>query len=89
MIFATGLAILTSVFPPTKEARSLDQRGCRVHRAFPGTSPGGLLTNIPLEKRFSCNPSFGSPYILVLWRLKEEWLKQRGAFDLEALSFTE
>ena len=86
MIFATGLAILTSVFPPHKRGKVL---GISVAAVYTGLSMGpvlgGLLTQyFTWRSVFLANLPFGiAILILVLWRLKEEWAEAKGeAFDL-------
>jgi len=86
MIFATGLAILTSVFPPHERGKVL---GISVAAVYTGLSMGpvlgGLLTQyFTWRSVFLANFPFGiAILILVLWRLKEEWAEAKGeAFDL-------
>ena len=86
MIFATGLAILTSVFPPHERGKVL---GISVAAVYTGLSMGpvlgGLLTQyFTWRSVFLANLPFGiAILILVLWRLKEEWAEAKGeAFDL-------
>jgi EmrB/QacA subfamily drug resistance transporter len=86
MIFATGLAILTSVFPPHERGKVL---GISVAAVYTGLSTGpvlgGLLTqHFTWRSVFLATLPFGIVIIiLVLWRLKEEWAEAKGeAFDL-------
>ena len=86
MIFATGLAILTSVFPPHERGKVL---GISVAAVYTGLSLGPVLGGL-LTQHFhwrsvflSILPLGLSTIILVLWRLKEEWAEAKGeAFDL-------
>ena len=86
MIFATGLAILTSVFPPHERGKVL---GISVAAVYTGLSLGpvlgGLMTqHFTWRSVFLVNLPFGiAILVLVLWRLKEEWAEAKGeAFDL-------
>ncbi len=86
MIFATGLAILTSVFPPHERGKVL---GISVAAVYTGLSLGpvlgGLLTqHFTWRSVFLASLPFGIIIlILVLSRLKEEWAEAKGeAFDL-------
>jgi len=86
MIFATGLAILTSVFPPHERGKVL---GISVAAVYTGLSLGpvlgGLMTqHFTWRSIFLVNLPFGiAILVLVLWRLKEEWAEAKGeAFDL-------
>jgi EmrB/QacA subfamily drug resistance transporter len=86
MIFATGIAILISVFPPHERGKVL---GISVAAVYTGLSLGpvlgGLLTqHFTWRSVFLVNLPFGiAILILVLFRLKEEWAEAKGeAFDL-------
>jgi EmrB/QacA subfamily drug resistance transporter len=86
MIFATGLAILTSVFPPHERGKVL---GISVAAVYTGLSLGpvlgGLMTqHFTWRSVFLVTLPFGiAILVLVLWRLKEEWAEAKGeAFDL-------
>ncbi len=86
MIFATGLAILTSVFPPHERGKVL---GISVAAVYTGLSLGpvlgGLMTqHFTWRSVFLVILPFGiAILVLVLWRLKEEWAEAKGeAFDL-------
>jgi EmrB/QacA subfamily drug resistance transporter len=86
MIFATGLAILTSVYAPHERGKVL---GISVAAVYTGLSLGpvlgGLLTqHLTWRSVFLANLPFGIVIlILVLWRLDEEWAEAKGqAFDL-------
>ena len=87
MIFATGLAILTSAFPPHERGKVL---GISVAAVYTGLSVGpvvgGLLTqHFTWRSVFLVNLPFGiAILLLVLFRLKEEWAEAKGeAFDLK------
>ena len=86
MIFATGMAILTSVFPPQERGRAL---GINVAAVYTGLSLGpflgGLLTHhLTWRSVFLMNVPLGLIIIcLVFWKLKGEWAEARGEkFDL-------
>lgn len=86
MIFGTGVAILTSVFPPGERGRVL---GINVAAVYTGLSVGPFLGGI-LTQSFGWRSIFfvmiplGLVVIaFVLWRLKGEWAEARGEpFDL-------
>ena len=85
MIFATGIAILTSVFPPGQRGRVL---GINVAAVYSGLSCGpflgGLLTqHFSWRSIFLFNLPLGAGIIVLVWkRLKGEWAEARGeAFD--------
>ena len=87
MIFSTGIAILTSVFPPQERGKVL---GISVAAVYTGLSLGpvlgGLLTqHFTWRSVFLVNLPLGVVIlILVLWGLKEEWAEAKGeAFDLK------
>jgi len=87
MIFATGLAILTSAFPPQERGKAL---GISVAAVYTGLSMGpvlgGLLTqHFTWRSVFLVNLPFGiAILLLVLFRLKEEWAEAKGeSFDLK------
>lgn len=81
MIFSTGVAILTSVFPPEKRGRVL---GINVAAVYAGLSlgppAGGLLTQyLGWRSIFWVNVPLGLAIIaLVLWKLGDEWAEARG-----------
>jgi EmrB/QacA subfamily drug resistance transporter len=81
MIFATGIAIVTSVFPPGERGRVL---GITVAAVYSGLScgplAGGWLTQaFSWRSVFLVPAPFGIGLILVtLWKLKGEWAGARG-----------
>jgi EmrB/QacA subfamily drug resistance transporter len=86
MIFATGIAILTSVFPPQERGKAL---GINVAAVYIGLSLGpflgGFLTqHFTWRSVFLLNVPLGLIIIwLVLWKLKGEWAEAKGEkFDL-------
>ncbi len=86
MIFATGIAILSSVFPPQERGKAL---GINVAAVYTGLSLGpvlgGFLTqHLTWRSVFLFNVPLGLIIIcLVLWKLKGEWAEAKGEkFDL-------
>ncbi|MFO7740440.1 MAG: MFS transporter [Desulfatiglandaceae bacterium] len=86
MIFATGIAILTSVFPLSERGKAL---GINVAAVYLGLSfgpfLGGVLTqHFTWRSVFLVNIPFGIVIItLVWWKLKGEWAEARGEkFDV-------
>jgi EmrB/QacA subfamily drug resistance transporter len=86
MIFATGIAILTSVFPPKERGKAL---GINVAAVYLGLSfgpfLGGFLTQyFTWRSVFLINVPFGIVIIaLVWWKLKGEWAEAKGEkFDV-------
>lgn len=86
MIFATGIAILTSVFPPRERGKAL---GINVAAVYLGLSfgpfLGGSLTQyFTWRSVFLINVPFGIVIIaLVWWKLKGEWAEAKGEkFDV-------
>jgi EmrB/QacA subfamily drug resistance transporter len=81
MIFGTGVAILTSVFPAKERGRAL---GINVAAVYTGLSVGpligGLLTqHFGWQSIFILNAGLGLIVILfVLWKLKGEWTGAKG-----------
>jgi EmrB/QacA subfamily drug resistance transporter len=81
MIYGTGVAILTSVFPPGERGKAL---GTNVAATYTGLSLGpvlgGLLTqNLGWRSIFLVNVPLGlAVIVLVLWKLKGEWAEARG-----------
>ncbi len=86
MIFSTGVAILTSVFPPEERGRVL---GINVAAVYAGLSlgpfVGGLLTQyLGWRSIFWANVPLGLLIIaLIFWKLKGEWAEAKGEkFDI-------
>ncbi|MBK6901177.1 MAG: MFS transporter [bacterium] len=86
MIFGTGIAILTSVFPDRERGRAL---GINVAAVYAGLAAGPFLGGILVEHLgwrsvFYANvPAGGLIVLVVLRRLKGEWAESRGEpFDL-------
>ena len=86
MIFATGIAILTSVFPADERGRAL---GINVAAVYIGLSLGpllgGLLTQyLTWRSVFFVNVPFGMLIVFIVYRkLKAEWAESKGeAFDM-------
>lgn len=81
MIFSTGMAILTSVFPPTERGRAL---GINVAAVYIGLSLGpfigGLLTqHLSWRAVFLLNVPLGTATVaVILTKLKGEWSEARG-----------
>ena len=81
MIFGTGVAILTSVFPPRERGRAL---GINVAAVYTGLSLGPLVGGV-LTGRFGWRSVFFLNALLalfvvvvVIWKLKGEWAGARG-----------
>ncbi|RLI77398.1 MFS transporter [Archaeoglobales archaeon] len=81
MIFATGIAIITSVFPPAERGKAI---GINVGAVYVGLSLGpflgGYLTqNFGWRSVFFVNVPIGIlALIIALWKLKGEWAEARG-----------
>ena len=81
MIFGTGAAIVSSVFPPGERGRAL---GIYITAVYVGLSIGpflgGLMTeHLGWRSIFFVNVPIGiMTVILVLWKLKGEWAECRG-----------
>ena len=85
MIFATGMAILTSVFPPHERGRVL---GVNVAAVYAGLSLGpllgGFLTQyVTWRSVFLFMLPMGiSVLCFILWKIKREWAEAKGeTFD--------
>lgn len=85
MEYATGMAILTAVFPPGERGRAM---GIAVASVYIGLSvgpfAGGVLTqNLGWRSIFFTNALMGlGVIVLVLWRMQGEWAGARGeSFD--------
>ena len=86
MIFGTGVAILTSVFPPRERGRAL---GINVAAVYTGLSAGPLVGGFLTERLgwrsiFFLNALLGLIVVAtVLWKLKGEWVGAKGEkFDV-------
>ncbi len=86
MIYGTGVAILSSVFPEQERGRAL---GLSVAATYLGLSLGpvlgGFLTkSFGWRSIFLANVPFGAlAIVLVFWKLKGEWAEAKGErFDL-------
>ncbi|TGC09224.1 MFS transporter [Methanolobus halotolerans] len=86
MIFGTGLAIVTSVFPPGERGTAL---GIYITAVYIGLSSGpfigGLMTqHLGWRSIFLVNVPIGvSTILLIIWKLKGEWVECSGErFDL-------
>jgi MFS family permease len=91
MVFATGIAILTSVYPPEERGRVL---GIVVAAVYVGLSCGpffgGWLTqHFTWRSIFLVNIPLGISIIsLVVWKLRGEWTGAQGdKFDLVGTGF--
>jgi EmrB/QacA subfamily drug resistance transporter len=86
MIFGTGVAILTSVFPPAERGRVLGINVAAVYLGLSlGPSIGGLLTGaLGWRSVFFFTVPLGLIALaFALWRLEGEWAEARGeSFDL-------
>ncbi len=81
MVFATGIAILTSVFPPQKRGEVL---GINVASVYTGLSLGPFLGGI-LTQHFGWRSVFlvNVPLgifitVLAIWKLRAEWADAKG-----------
>lgn len=86
MIFGTGVAIVTSVFPPGERGTAL---GIYITAVYIGLSSGPFLGGIMTQQLgwrsiFLVNVPIGIAAILLIrWKLKGEWAECRGErFDL-------
>lgn len=86
MIFSTGVAIVTSVYPPGERGKVF---GLVVAAVYSGLSlgpfVGGILTqHLGWRSVFYLNLVLGAiPFILMLWKVKGEWAEAKGEkFDL-------
>jgi len=91
MIFATGIAILASVFPAAERGRVLGITVAAVYSGLAcGPFAGGWLTqHLSWRAVFLVNTPMGLLLIvLILWKLKGEWAGARGeSFDLTGALF--
>jgi EmrB/QacA subfamily drug resistance transporter len=86
MIFGTGVAIVTSVFPPGERGKAL---GIYITAVYIGLSIGPFLGGVMTQylgwrSIFFVNVPIGiTTILLILWKLKGEWAECRGErFDL-------
>jgi EmrB/QacA subfamily drug resistance transporter len=86
MIFGTGVAIVTSVFPPGERGKAL---GTYITAVYIGLSIGPLLGGAMTQylgwrSIFFVNVPIGiTAILLILWKLKGEWAECKGEkFDL-------
>ncbi len=86
MIFGTGTAMLTSVYPPSERGRALGINVAAVYLGLSlGPTVGGLLTQqIGWRSIFLSTIPLGLLIVLLVWRkLPGEWAEARGEpFDL-------
>jgi len=85
MIFGTGIAILTSVFPTNERGRALGISTAAVYTGLSvGPLVGGFLTgHFGWRSIFLLNAFLGLMIIVVVfWKLKGEWAEAKGeSFD--------
>jgi EmrB/QacA subfamily drug resistance transporter len=86
MMFGTGIAIVTSVFPPDERGKAL---GIYITAVYIGLSIGPFLGGVMTQylgwrSIFFVNVPIGiTAILLILWKLKGEWAECRGErFDL-------
>jgi EmrB/QacA subfamily drug resistance transporter len=86
MVFGTGVAIITSVYPPKERGKAI---GITVTSVYVGLSLapflGGMLTQyLGWRSIFYATVPFGLVVIWITWRyIKEEWADARGEkFDI-------
>ncbi|MDT8358055.1 MAG: MFS transporter, partial [Methanomicrobiaceae archaeon] len=86
MIFGTGVAILTSVFPPGERGQALGLYTTAVYLGLSmGPFLGGLMTqHLGWRSIFLVNVPLGIITVLLIrWKLPGEWAEARGQqFDL-------
>lgn len=87
MIFGTGVAMITSVYPPGERGKAL---GIYITAVYIGLSTGPFLGGIMTQHLgwrsiFFVNVPIGLAVILlILWKLKGDWAECRGdKFDLK------
>jgi len=80
MIFGTGVAILTSVFPAQERGRALGINAAAVYAGLSvGPLVGGFLTALNWRSIFLLNACLGLVItVMVIWKLKGEWAGARG-----------
>jgi EmrB/QacA subfamily drug resistance transporter len=86
MMFGTGTAILTSVFPPQERGRVL---GINVATVYLGLSLGPTLGGVMTQALgwrsifWACVPLGVAVVAVVVWKLKGEWFEAQGErFDI-------
>lgn len=86
MMFGTGTAILTSVFPPQMRGRAL---GVNIATVYLGLSLGPTLGGVMTQALgwrsvfWACVPLGVAVVVLVVWKLRGEWFEARGErFDV-------
>jgi len=86
MIFGTGIAMITSVYPPGERGKAL---GIYITAVYIGLSTGPFLGGIMTQHLgwrsiFFVNVPIGlAAILLILWKLKGDWAECRGdKFDL-------
>jgi EmrB/QacA subfamily drug resistance transporter len=86
MIFSTGTAILTSIYPADEKGRVLGITTAAVYVGLSvGPTLGGILTEqLGWRSVFLVNtPLAAAIILLVFWRLRGEWAEARGdTFDM-------
>jgi MFS family permease len=86
MIFGTGMAILTSVFPPHQRGMALGINVAAVYVGLTlGPFAGGMLTHyLGWRSIFWINiPLLSSVLLILWWKIKGEWAFAKGqSFDL-------
>ncbi|AGB50137.1 arabinose efflux permease family protein [Methanomethylovorans hollandica DSM 15978] len=87
MIFGTGIAMITSVYPPGERGKAL---GIYITAVYIGLSTGPFLGGIMTQHLgwrsiFFVNAPIGlAAILLILWKLKGDWAECRGdKFDLK------
>lgn len=80
MIFGTGIAILTSVYPPGERGKAI---GINIATTYTGLSLGpffgGILTqNLGWRSIFFSNVPLGIIVLFVIFKLKGEWAEAKG-----------
>ena len=81
MIFSTGIAILTEIFPSGERGRALGINSAAVYLGLSlGPALGGFLTqNYGWRSVFYVNLPIGVAAVaLISWKLKGEWAEARG-----------
>lgn len=86
MMFGTGTAILTSVFPPQMRGQAL---GINVAMVYLGLSLGPTLGGVMTQALgwrsifWACVPLGAAVVAVTVWKLKGEWFEARGErFDI-------